>query len=259
MRSRADDVRKNIAKRKRERDRQQKNISNHLFLAEEEEKHGFPPLPSYEAGPGEGEHPLFRKEVFFLKLLTSACLFLIVAILFKNSASSFDQAREFVKGTMEKDFQFAAVSDWYEDQFGKPLALFPQSNEKNMEKTETVDGEHYALPASGKILEDFDVNGQRIMIQTGQGADVEAMNEGIVRFVGNQEGFGKTVIIQHSDKSETWYGNLSDISVSLYDYVEKGKKVGVVTDSESKANGAFYFAIKKDDDFIDPIQVIQFE
>jgi stage IV sporulation protein FA len=256
MRSRADDVRKNIARRKSLRDKQSNTLHSSLLLPEDEEKHGFARMPTYEAGPGEGEHPLFRKEVFFMKLLTSAILVLVIAILFKNPTASFEPARSFVKNTMEKDFQFAVVSDWYEGKFGRPLALFPLPNES---EKKAVNGEHYALPASGKILEDFDVNGQRITIETGKGAEVEAMNEGITRFIGEKEGFGKTVIIQHSDKSETWYGNLDKISVKLYEYVEKGKKVGTVSNSSSESKGEFYFAIKKGDDFIDPIQVIQFE
>ena len=257
MRSRADEIRKNIARRKKSRDSQQTILNSSLLITEEEERHGFARLPTYEAGPGEGEHPLFRKEVFFMKLLTSAILVLVVAILFKNPASSYEPARAFVRSTMEKDFQFAVVSDWYEGKFGKPLALFPQQNQKGNEKKD--DGERFALPASGRILEDFEVNGQKITIETGKGAVVEAMNEGIVRYIGEQEGFGKTVIIQHSDKSETWYGNLQGISVTLYDFVDKGKKVGTVSNSSSETKGEFYFAIKKGDDFIDPIQVIQFE
>lgn len=260
MRSKADDVRKRIATRKKSREKLSNHNQNHnqsqLFMVDEEEKHGFDRLPTYEVGPGEGKHPLFRKEVFLFKILASACLFLVIAILFRNQASTFEPAREFVKQSLDTDFQFAAVSNWYEDKFGKPLALFPVTEKKESNEGE---GAHYALPASGKILEDFEVSGQRIIIETAKDAEVEAMSEGIIRFIGEQEGFGKTVIIQHADKSESWYGNLNDISVSLYEYIEKGKKVGAVTNSTSGDKGAFYFAIKKDENFVDPIQVIQFE
>jgi stage IV sporulation protein FA len=257
MRSRADDVRKRIENRKKGRERQASQVHKRLLTVDDEEKHGFDRLPTYESGPNEENHPLFRKEVFLLKLLTSACLVLVMAILFRNQAASLDPARAFVKQSLDKDFQFATVSDWYEGKFGKPLALFPVSDKKDT--TNVATGQHYALPASGKILEDFDVSGQRITIETTKDAEVEAMNEGIIRFVGEKEGFGKTVIIQHADKSESWYGNLNNISVSLYEYIEKGKKVGTVTNTESGAKGAFYFAIKKDENFVDPIQVIQFE
>lgn len=259
MRSNADDVRKRIANRKKKsRDKQVEPKRTSLIVEADEERYGFDRLNSYEAGPGEGNHPLFRKEVFLFKVLAAACLFLVMAILFRNESTSLDNARHFVKQSFEKDFQFATVSNWYEEQFGKPLALFPVSNEKDESIGET-DGSAYALPASGKILEDFEESGQRVSIETSKDAAVEAMGEGMVRFVGEKEGFGKTVVIQHADKSESWYGNLSDVSVSLYDFIEKGKKVGTVTNSSSSEKGSFYFAIKRDENFIDPIQVIQFE
>jgi stage IV sporulation protein FA len=258
MSSRADDVRKRMMKRKKERERFEK-MNQGRFLFSEEEKHGFDHIPSYDIGPGEGNHPLFKKEVVLFKILASACLVLIVGILFRSPADKAVTIQNYVKHTMEQEFQFAAVSNWYEDKFGKPLALLPAKNTAEPDNQELSDETEYALPASGKILEDFGDNGQRIMIETGKGAGVEAMDEGLVHFVGMKDGFGKTVIIQHADKSETWYGNLDGIDVKLYEYISKGTKVGTAMDSVDATKGSFYFAIKKGDDFIDPVQVIKFE
>lgn len=256
MHSRRDDIRKRIERRKKERDRMTKQIETQLPWTEDEERYGFQRLDSYESGPIEEEsHPLFRKEVWIFKLLASVCLVLIIAIMFRNQTPALDQAREFVTKSMEEDFQFAAVSEWYENTFGKQLALLPSTDSsKEMESTKEI---HYALPASGKILEEFGENGQRITIEIGKDAAVEAMNGGFVRFIGQREGFGNTVVIQHADKSESWYGNLSKIDVSLYEYVEKGTQVGKATAAENGANGSFYFAIKEGEKFVDPIQVIQ--
>ncbi|CAM3940270.1 M23 family metallopeptidase [Mesobacillus thioparans] len=234
-------------------------MNHNRFFSTEEERHGFDRLPSYDMGPGEGGHPLFKKEVFLFKVLASACLVLIVAIIYRSPSEKAVSIQQYVKHTMEQEFQFAAVSDWYENQFGKPLALLPAKNTGGDSETEVGSDSQYALPASGKILEDFGDNGQRIMIETGKGAGVEAMNEGLVHFVGMKEGFGKTVIVQHGDKSETWYGNLDKIDVNLYEYISKGAKVGTAMDSEDGTKGSFYFAIKKGDDFVDPVQVIKFE
>jgi stage IV sporulation protein FA len=90
---------------------------------------------------------------------------------------------------------------------------------------------------------------------------VKAIKEGVVTSVGVKDGLGKTIVIQHSDKSESWYGNLADIKVSLYDNVKKEQVVGTVSDSTGtdKTKGKYYFAIKKEDQFINPIQVIRFE
>lgn len=258
MSSRTDDVRKRMMKRKKERERMDKMNQGRMFYSEEE-RHGFDRIPSYDVGPGEGNHPLFKKEVFLFKILASACLVLIVAILFRSPSEKAETFQTYVKHTMEQEFQFAAVSDWYQEQFGKPLALLPAKNTGEEDTQEIAEENEYALPASGRILEDFGDNGQRITIETGKGAGVEAMNEGLVHFVGMKDGFGKTVIVQHADKSETWYGNLDGIDVNLYEYISKGTKVGTAMDSTDGTKGSFYFAIKKGDDFIDPVQVIKFE
>jgi stage IV sporulation protein FA len=262
VRSRSDDIRKRIAKRRRDKERMGNNPDNdRLFtLPSEEDHHGFSPIVTYEGGgPEEEIHPLFRKEVFLFKILASVCLFLVIAILFRNQTAQFDSARNVVKKTMETEFQFAAVSTWYEEKFGKPLAILPFTG--NKQNNNLTAKSQYAVPASGKILENFQKNGQGIMIETGKGTKVEAMNEGIVRFAGVKEGLGKIVIIQHSDQTESWYGNLASINVKLYEYIDKGKEVGTVSGSADKAKtkGEFYFAIKKGDHFIDPIQVIRFE
>ncbi|MFD2446214.1 peptidoglycan DD-metalloendopeptidase family protein [Bacillus sp. CGMCC 1.16607] len=257
MQSRADEIRKRIARRKKSREQSTMKIDKPLFWAEDEEKYGFEKISSYEAGPDEGGHPLFNKERFMFKILASVCLFLLVAILFKNESSSFQNIRNVVKNTMETDFQFAAVSKWYEDKFGQPLALLPFK--ENKEDTTELVGPQYALPASGRIIEGFAENGQGIIIEAGKDASVEALNEGFVLNIGIKEGFGKTVIIQHADKTETWYGNLATIDVKLYDFIKKGTKLGVATSTSDGTKSSFNLAMKKGKDFIDPSQVIRFE
>lgn len=258
MRSRADEIRRRIEKRKREREKVSKQPSDRFLWMEEEEKHGFDKISSFEGGPEEGGYPLFKKEVFLFKILASACLVLIVAIIFQNDGKYFEPFKEVVQSALEQDFQFAAVSEWYEDKFGKPLALLPFSNDKKEPDSEQIEPE-YALPAAGRILQEFEANGQSITIETEKGETVSAMKEGVVRFIGEKEGFGKTVIIQHSDKSESWYGNLHSIDADLYQFIEKGASVGTASDSSDDTKGSFTFAIKKGEDFIDPIQVIKFE
>lgn len=254
-----------MLKRKQERERETAKWRKQMSLPEDEERYGFERLPSYEQPlqpqpDNQNLHPLFNKETFLFKTFAAACLILIVAIIFRNESSMLDPARHFVKKSMEQDFQFAAVAVWYEKQFGKPLALLPLSIDKETASKENEDNkQQYALPVSGTIVESFEKNGQGIMIETGKDAEVEVMNEGIVRFAGVDDRHGKTVIIQHADKTETWYGDLDEIQVNLFDYIKKGTVVGTVSASNDDSKGGFYFAIKQGDHFIDPIQVIQFE
>lgn len=261
MSKRADEIRKRIAMRKKERQqfsspkRPGRPIVS-TYLASDEEKHGVSPFDSYEGG-GESSHPLFNKEWFMFKVLAAACLLLVVAIMYKDGSARFEPARDFVSKTMESEFQFAAVTSWYEDQFGKPLALLPT---KVKETKEEVPAENYAVPASGRILEGFEKNGQGIMVETGTNSSVAAVNEGMITFIGQKDEIeGITVVVQHSDKSESWYGNLEATDVKLYDFVEQKSKIGTATKNETGINGTFYFAIKQGDSFIDPIQVIDFD
>jgi stage IV sporulation protein FA len=261
MRSTPEEIRRRIAKRKREQGSSGKGPEREITWPGDDEKYGFNHYSSYEAGKDDGIHPLFKKEVFIFKILASALLFLVIAIMFRENTATFAPAKEFVMKAMEQDFKFATVSKWYEDQFGKPLALLPfTEEEKGGEKT-VVEKNHDIPVFSGKVLENFEKNGQGIMIETANGAAVEAMKEGNVMFAGVKEGTGKTVIIQHADQTQSTYGNLDEIKVSLYEFIETETVVGTASEStgEDKTKGRYYFSIKKGDDFIDPIQVIRFE
>jgi stage IV sporulation protein FA len=260
-RSTPEEIRRRIAKRKKELGPAAKTPERQIDWPGDDEKYGYNYIaPSGNSGGDDG-HPLFKKEVFFFKILASVLLFLMVALLFRNHSATLKPARDFITGTMNKDFKFTAVSEWYEGKFGKPLALLPFSEEDKTGKKATVEKPNFSVPAMGKILENFEKNGQGIMIETSKGAAVQAINGGNVSFAGVKEGLGKTVIVQHSDSTETWYGNLDEIKVKLWEYIEKRTVVGTVSTStgDDKTKGKYYFAIKKDDDFIDPIQVIRFE
>ena len=262
-RSTPEEIRRRIAKRKKEQGTNANSPSPEPQISwpGEDDHYDFKFTSPSDNGGGEAGHPLFKKEVFFFKILASVLLFLVVAIIYRNHTAKLDPARDFITSQMDKDFKFAVVSNWYEEKFGKPLALLPFIDGKNSDKKTVAENQNFSVPAMGKILENFEKNGQGIMIETSKGAAVQAINDGLVTFIGVKEGIGNTVIIQHSDKSETWYGNLADVKVKLYEYVDKRSVVGTVSTSagEDKTKGKYYFAIKKDDNFIDPIQVIRFE
>ncbi len=259
-RSSADEIRRRIARRKKEQESAKKTREREMTWPGDEEKHGFQYMPPSFGSKGDSSHPLFKKEVFFFKILASVLLFLVVAFLFRNHTASLDPARNMVMKAMDNDFKFTAVSKWYEEKFGKPLALLPFTEEDQTGKKE-AGPKKTAVEVSGRILENFKKNGQGIMIETAKGSPVKAINDGHVVFAGVKEGLGKTVIVQHADNTETWYGNLADIKVKLFEYIEKRTVVGTVSEStgDDKTKGKYYFSIKKDDEFIDPIQVIRFE
>ena len=58
-------------------------------------------------------------------------------------------------------------------------------------------------------------------------------------FCGQKEELGNTVQIQHADGTESWYANLNDMSVKLYDYVSKKQKIGTVNNDANNKMVSF--------------------
>ncbi len=200
-------------------------------------------------------HPLFNKQSFLIRSMIAACLFLSAGILFKAESEQVAPVQGYVSNMMEEEFEFAMVKDWYEGKFGNPVALFPTEPTSDT----ASEAPAYALPASGKVLESFETTGKGIMVETVLSSEVEAIDAGVVTYAADKEGIGQTVVIQHTDGSESWYGMLESIDVSVYDFVQTKDKLGSVTNSEDGKTGTFYFAIKKNETFIDPLQVVPIE
>lgn len=249
-----DQIRREINRRRRQygvHRQSQKRIDEDFFQVDESE-------PSvYESDVGDSFHPLWKKEVFLMKILGAAILFFSISILYQSPNKNLEKVKIGIEEALSKEFQFAVVADWYEDTFGKPLALYPIVNQP--QKQNVKEPTHYAMPANGKVLEPFSDDNQGIVIETGAGAKVEAISDGTVIFAGKRDDLGSTVIIQHPDYSESWYGNLEEISVKPREKVTGGNIVGTVSSGKSDDTGQFYFAIKQQNDFIDPIQVMKIE
>ena len=74
---------------------------------------------------------------------------------------------------------------------------------------------------------------------------IPILNDGIVIFIGEKEGFNNTIIIEDDNRVDYIYGNLDDINVKLYDYVKKGDLLGTVKDN------SLYLMFEKDGNVID--------
>lgn len=269
VKDRVDDIKRRIARRRKERNPMNgiQSRNGYYPLPKDEERFGEAPFLDYEHS-SKSDQPLFRKDILMLQILLAVSLFLVVGILFKDASPRWEKARSFINEAMENEFQFATILNWYEEQFGQPVALLPTPEEvqqieqrqtQYVNRTEDEAEPVYAVPAAGRVLEPFSKDGQGIMVETGRDSSIEAINEGVVVYAGVKDDIGKTVIIQHSDGTETWYGSLESINVKLYDFVKSRTQLGKVTNTKDGQAGTFYFAYKKGDTFIDPKQVINFD
>ena len=167
----------------------------------------------------------FKKKFksFINRVLISLCLLIICLILIKVSP----KAKDFIKTKVfNSAFNFSLVNKYYEKYFGslninKSVDSQTVSGQINYEE-----GEKYLDGVRVKTL----------------GNNVYAIESGIVIFKGNKDGYNDTVIIQTTNGYDMWYGNLKNINVNIYDYVNKNDLI-------SESNDKLYLVINKDNKF----------
>ena len=130
---------------------------------------------------------------------------------------------------LTESMPFTKIKGWYEDLFGEVL---PNSDNNKM-----VMSGHLVYKSIDKYLD-----GEVLTLNNN--TLINNLTSGIVVYSGEKEGYGNTVIVQSVDGADIWYGNITNVSVKLYDYVEKDKLIGEVNGDK------LYLVIKKDNNFI---------
>ena len=92
-----------------------------------------------------------------------------------------------------------------------------------------------------KSKKDF-LNG--VKLEVGNNYNFHSLCGGIVVYIGNKDKLGNTIIIQGNDGIDYWYSNLDNLSVNLYDYIEKDILLGV------SKNEYVYLTFVKDGEYI---------
>lgn len=161
------------------------------------------------------------------QVLLATLLLLGVLIAVKSN----QKAKEFIyRNVYQKNLKFAEVSTWYNKHFGKILPI------KNT--TESVFKEDLVYQ-SANLYKDG------VELKVAKQYMVPVLESGIIVFIGEKEGYGQTIIVQQVNGVDVWYGNISTLELSLYDYVEKGTLLG-----ESKED-KLYLVFQKDGKFVD--------
>jgi murein DD-endopeptidase MepM/ murein hydrolase activator NlpD len=131
----------------------------------------------------------------------------------------------------------------------------PEANDIQFEK-----------PMSGRITSGF---GMRIhpishVEKEHQGIDfagaigdtVKAAANGQVVFAATQRGYGKIVIIKHSETMSTAYGHLSEITVIVGEAVAVGEKIGEVGQSGNSTGPHLHFEIRENGVQVNPTKYL---
>ena len=242
-------VRKAIEQRKKMRGLPSGGTTKQLLpsIPGEEEKHGYYSMFTHHEEVSSRNNRVVTSMA--MKGILSAMLFFGTALLWQTDTTLLEKPREWTSQVMKNEFPFAKVNVWYKETFGRPLSLSPQP------VLETNEDQSMALPVNGNITETFQTNGTGIMITPEETTNVTSIQEGVVIFAGNDRETNKTITIQHADGTVTNYGNLSSIDVHLYQFIAGNQQIGSFTPEAD--NETVFFSIEKNNDYVDPVQVIQ--
>lgn len=186
------------------------------------------------------------KNVFLMQMVAAAMLFLVTLIGIRYPA-----AEEWITTAWNQEIPYEKLSAFYQEIVGSRPTLLPVFSGEKKDQVEK-----WAAPVKGKVVLSFNEQRKGIVIQTAANIKITAAKTGVVTFVGNKTGIGQTVIIQHEDGKQTWYGFLGKIPLKVNDEVKKGQSIGQVT---SRSNQYFvYIALQENGQFIDPAGIIPF-
>lgn len=93
-------------------------------------------------------------------------------------------------------------------------------------------------------------------LKASEGQTVKASADGVVSFAGDQRGYGKIVIIDHTGDIQTAYAHLSSISVSKDAEVSQGDTIGAAGQTGTATGPHLHFEVRKNDTRVDPMDYI---
>lgn len=167
-----------------------------------------------------------KKNIYITQILLGIILFLVSIIYIKSSDKNLLLYKEYV---FTESLPFTKIKNIYENMFGE---VIPKGNQ---DKTVFSGSLVY------KNIEDY-LDGEKLTVSPN--SLITNLNGGIVVYIGEKEDYGNTVIVQGNDGADIWYGNIANVNVKLYDYIEKDTTIGETIDD------ILYLVIKKNNEYL---------
>jgi murein DD-endopeptidase MepM/ murein hydrolase activator NlpD len=155
------------------------------------------------------------------------------------------------------------VNDLQSNTLVPGMKLFlPDVRFSNIERAYAL-GEAFEKPVRGRLTSRFGYRrdpftGKRsfhtgVDIANRVGTKVHAASDGKVIYTGAREGYGNTIIIQHSFGYRTYYAHLSEITVKKGTRVRKGAVIGLIGNSGRSTGPHLHFEVWLKNRLINPL------
>lgn len=169
------------------------------------------------------------------------------------------QTKSWLKAELQRSLDFIAIASWYEQTFQGSPSFIPSFGSKSelaladhtgkaLETTAPIEG--------GILLHSFAELLNGVEIAGDSGAEVRAVEKGRVILVPDQQ---DSIIIQHANERVSIYTRLNAVNVEVGDWVEAGKTIGQLAPIAGENYSVLFLAMKQQDHYIDPLDVISLE
>ena len=166
---------------------------------------------------------------FIIRIMISIIIFLIIGIFCNISDNNLIW---FKNNIYDKSINFSFFNNIYKKYINKYIPFNIKTEEM------VVNTDRLTYSSKEKYM-----NG--VALKVGKDYSVHSLCGGIIVYIGDKEKLGNTVIIQGTDGVDYWYSNLDNISVKLYDYIEKSVILG------TSKNEYIYLTFLKDGEYMD--------
>ncbi|WP_068783101.1 M23 family metallopeptidase [Paenibacillus phocaensis] len=209
--------------------------------------------------PGPKRRSTFWSAMF-VRLVISALLFAAIWGINRYEPSWSTPIRAFIAKSLTVEMDFQAAQAWYERYFGGAPSFIPIFQTKEDQGLRVGGAAGFSPPISGSLASPFalSLKGVEIIPDAGS-SQVKAIETGRVLRIARDAVTGQTVTVQHAGGYVSVYGHLEQISVEKGDWLEGGDVLGSLPPRTQSPLPTLYFAMKKDDRYIDPADVIPFD
>ncbi len=167
-----------------------------------------------------------------LKYINKVLVVVLFTLFILTMLKSNEQFKtNFYSLVFEKNFSFVQVNEIYKKYFNDILPINLETEQQVFEETLVYNDTSIYL------------DGVKLIVDSNY--LVPVLENGMVIFIGEKEGYGETVIVEQVNGIETWYSNITNLNVKMYDYIEKGSFLGEAIENN------LYLTFKDDGKVID--------
>ncbi len=162
------------------------------------------------------------------RILLSIIILLSIGIFIKIDYKNINYINKYL---LEDSIKFTKINKYLSNKFG---SIIPKvSNNTTL-----------VFSSSDLLKNEYEEYEDGIKVYTGKNIPISLLSSGIVIYIGDKDNYGNTVIIQGDDGDYYYYGNLDNICINLYDYLDKDTIIGESSDDY------IYLVFKKDNKYL---------